>query len=107
MTGLDRLREAAENATPGPWEHEEPIDRIIIRYDPPITGDGRVELLRASYSQDAVFVAAFNPQVALALVKAYEYAGHWPICPAPSGGPCKCGWDKVRARLLSLLGEDA
>lgn len=133
MTGLARLREAAENATPGPWEvtaWDEETDEgeegcHIIGMGTYLESRGafqpqhRIRYEHGLYPEDdeqydeaqanAVFVAAFNPQVALALVEAFGFADHHESCESGviTGSSCSCGWDATRARLLSLLGEDA
>lgn len=62
---LDRLRELAEQATPGPWDAGQtgPFKSTIYR------GAGYVGLVAADVEHaDAAYIAAANPSVILALL---------------------------------------
>lgn len=71
--GLAGLREVAERATRGPWEHyESDSDAGRVRWHVD-SMTARVDVAICPHSEaDAAFIAAFDPPTALALLTAVE-----------------------------------
>ena len=73
---LNELRKTAEAATPGPWDLYSTQDYEVFcaanftdsNYDPPAVTYG------SDRSEDAEFIATFNPETALALLSRLEQA---------------------------------
>lgn len=73
---LNELRKTAEAATPGPWDLYSTQDYEVFcatnftdsNYDPPAVTYG------SDRSEDAEFIATFNPETALALLSSLEQA---------------------------------
>ncbi|RKS19671.1 Ead/Ea22-like protein [Arthrobacter sp. AG1021] len=73
---LDTLRKTAEAATPGPWDLYSTQDYEVFcaanftdsNYDPPAVTYG------SDRSEDAEFIATFNPETVLALLSRLEQA---------------------------------
>lgn len=131
MTPLDRLREKAENATPGPWaEHVADCDSFMSTFyigkpnqEWPLKPEEVVCITGCNgcqYGQmrdeDSTFIVAFNPQVALALVEYVQAHRKLQRAAARMGSDyldtadyrdCLVAFHDAEARLFSLLGEDA
>lgn len=103
---LDQLREKAEHATPGPWVLDTEECSVVVW-----RGDLPMFVVETWEHQDAVFVAAFNPQVALAFVE-YVQANEQRIALLSMARPdieslrdALLRFEAARARLFGLLGE--
>lgn len=76
---LTELTEIAKNATPGPWQWQEGIEvaPIVVTKNGPNRGTYVCETNSAkdgTAESDAKFIAAFNPQVCLALIARLQKA---------------------------------
>ena len=114
---LDQLREKAENATPGPWEHVsgrdivgEPYNAVVMERHP--NGTIAKDAWFGDHDDEAAFVASFPPEVALALVEyvqaneAYDQAAAEAMHQDSAiYERAKAAFDDARARLFGLLGE--
>lgn len=125
---MRRLRDIAEAATPGPWDHEADLDpeRPFVgteiemgafgpgsrKYRDKIAEfdswersgqDGCEEDDQAVARRDARFVATFDPPMALALIDAVEAAEDGCECPnaAPHRPTCRVGAALARVRGVS------
>lgn len=65
---LNELKELAEKATPGPWIYDEEDGTI----EPLETVGLRSIIAEPTYSNDAAFIAAANPQTVLELIAEIE-----------------------------------
>lgn len=76
MTDLKKLRELAENATPGPWEdyYETGIRPCVMAYDENDKGlrSVRAYVADTQFSPDRAYIAAANPETVLALIDRIE-----------------------------------
>lgn len=101
-TGIARLRETAENATPGP--------RSV-----PLPG-GLIHIDTTMLCREAEYLAAWSPEVALAFVDYFvkrreldEAEAAWGRTPMESGEAfmrARAEFLEAEARLLALVGED-
>lgn len=68
-TAADKLRELAEGATPGPWDWESVIpSQLGAHHDAGLTSPScRLTSGHDIWIRDAVYIAAMNPLVGLAL----------------------------------------
>ena len=111
--GIARLRETAENATPGPWELL-PCGCIANDDDDVVETQDCND--KCSRHEDAVFIAAWSPEVALAFLDYYvkrraldEAEAAWNRTPTKSGEAfmhARAEFREAEARLLGLVGED-
>lgn len=73
MTDYDKLRELAENATPGPWEMVLPTENEASVYnstsDEPIAWEQDWHHAGVFARQDGEFIAAASPQAILNLLE--------------------------------------
>lgn len=102
---LDQLREKAENATPGPWVLDTEECSVVVW-----RGGLPVFVAETWEQQDSDFVAAFNPEVALAFVEyvqAHQEAGEAIRAGTSASDLVRTAkrFNAAEARLLSLLGE--
>lgn len=98
---LDQLREKAENSTPGPWVLDTEECSVVVW-----RGGLPVFVAETWEQQDSDFIAAFNPEVALAFVE-YVQANEELRDGLSTGRrlPAYRAFVEARARLFSLLGE--
>jgi len=71
---LDQLRQAAENAAPGPWRKDD-RDQVVRRADHLIVYDASCDRMEEwAADTDAQFIATFDPPTVLALIERAEAA---------------------------------
>lgn len=116
---LDQLREKAENATPGPWgEYVADCDSFMSTFyvgkpngEWPLKPDEVVVVTGCNgcaYGQtrdeDSAFIAAFNPEIALAFIE-YVHANQKATVRLFGSMAEARAFNASEDRLFSLLGE--
>lgn len=72
MKDLQKLKELAQAATPGPWTHEDPVVWGLSRGGRVVAGQERV--LTGAEGPNGAYAAAMDPSTALALIERLEKA---------------------------------